>query len=54
MMTVFWDDVIVLSIIVIIDVKLYFLKKEHNYCNFTLVVLFRPWSLKKLYFTTKK
>ena len=43
MMAVFWDDVIVLSIIVIVDVKLFFfLKKEHNYCNVTFVFLFTP------------
>lgn len=35
-MTVFWDDVIVLSMIVSVDVLLFFLKKEHNYCNVTL------------------
>ena len=32
-MTVFWDDVIVLSMIVSVDDLLFFLKKEHNYCN---------------------
>lgn len=46
-MTVFWDDVIVLSMIVSVDVLLFFLKKEQNYCNVTFVFYLGHELLKK-------